>query len=439
MGNEFYVGLDVGTTRVKAVAVDQSLKLCGEYAIKTPWHHAANLAEIDLQELADAAIGAATGAVNAAGGTARAIGVTGLSETGALLDGLGRPTTPGLAWHDPRGNLSPILTELGDETFRKTAGRPVTEVSTLAKILWLNEAYPQSKKARHFVSAPEWIVRSLGGDLVNELSLISRTGLFDVPGKRPWSQSLELIGAPSDFLGEIVGAGTPVGRVQGGVPSVLQNALLTVAGHDHQTASYYLGAAVDGALFDSMGTAEAMLRTFSGMISPGKVAGLAQINVGTGWAVVPDHLTLLGGLPTGITLERIAKMVGAISFEERTALGERALLIDRSLTMAHITADYHGVTLHELDDQVTPEVLWRIAVEDLLALGSQMIGKISGEIGPHTEVAIAGGWIHNPLVYELKRQLFGTFRIANVAEPGAMGAAEFAAVAIGDIAPRWVN
>jgi sugar (pentulose or hexulose) kinase len=439
MSKEFFVGLDVGTTRVKAVAVDQSLKLCGEFAVKTPWRHEGNRAEIDLQALADAAIAAAAGALNAAGGTARAIGVTGLSETGALLDADGHPMTPGLAWHDPRGNLAPILAELGDETFRKTAGRPVTEVSTLAKILWLHEAYPESTKARHFLSAPEWVVRSLGGDLVNELSLVCRTGLFDMPKKQPWSQALDLIGAPNDFLGRIVGAGTPVGRVHGAAPAVLQGALLTVAGHDHQTASFYLGAAVDGALFDSMGTAEAMLRTIQGTLSPDKVARLAQINVGTGWAVVPDHLTLLGGLPTGITLERIARAVGANTLEERTALGQRALLSDRSQTKAYITADYHGVTLHELDDEISPEVLWRVAVEDLMALGREMLETIEEEVGPHTDVSIGGGWIHNPFVYAAKRQLFGDFRLADVGEPGAMGAAEFAAVAIGDIAPRWFN
>jgi sugar (pentulose or hexulose) kinase len=214
---------------------------------------------------------------------------------------------------------------------------------------------------------------------------------------------------------------------------------LAVAGHDHQTASYYLGAAVDGALFDSMGTAEAMLRTLHGTISPATVARLAHINVGTGWAVIPDHLTLLGGLPTGITLERIARTVGAITPEERTALGQRALLVDRSQTKAHITSDYHGVTLRELDDEVTPEVLWRVAVEDLIALGREMLETIESEVGPHIEVSIGGGWIHNPMVYAAKRELFGDFRLGDAVEPGAMGAAEFAAVAIGDIAPRWLN
>jgi sugar (pentulose or hexulose) kinase len=439
MSKEFFVGLDIGTTRVKAVAVDEVLNLRGEFAVKTPWQHEANLAEIDLEALVTVALTAAVGAVSAAGGRARAIGITGLSETGALLDGTGRPMTPGLAWHDPRGKLDSIVNELGDETFRQTAGRPVTSVSSLAKILWLHEAYPKSKKARHFVSAPEWIIKALGGNLVNELSLVSRTGLFDVPKKQPWKQALDLIGAPVDFLGEIVGAGTSVGQVNGNVPSVLNGARLTVAGHDHQTASYFLGAAIDGALFDSMGTAEAMLRTLKGPIEPNAVARLASINVGTGWAVVPDHLTLLGGLPTGITLERIGKMVGALTPEARTDLGQRALVVDRTKTKAHITADYHGVTVHDLDDEVTPEVLWRIAVEDLIAFGKAMLATIETEVGPQSEVSIGGGWIHNPLIYEAKREQFGQFRLADVPEPGAMGAAELAAVCTGDVAPRWIN
>jgi len=437
ISKEFLVGLDVGTTRVKAVALDENLKLRGEDAVKTPWGHDSNLAEIDMQDLAETAMQAAIGAVRAAGGRARAIGITGLSETGALVDGAGRPMTPGLAWHDPRGNLEQIRQSLGDEKYRRTAGRPVTAVSSLAKILWLQEAYPESRRARHFLSAPEWIVAALGGNRVNELSLVSRTGLFDVPGKRPWDEALELIGAPPDFLGEIVGAGMPVGRVKKDAPDELANALLTVAGHDHQTASYFLGAAIDGALFDSMGTAEALLRTLRDAITPESVARLALINVGTGWAVIPEHLTLLGGLPTGITLERIGSMVGAKTPASRMALGELALSVDRSKTKAHITADYHGATIHDLDDDVTPEVLWRIAVEDLMRLGSSMLDVISGEVGSQSEVVIGGGWIHNPLIKAAKREQFGEFRITDVAEPGAMGAAEFAGVAIGDIKPRW--
>ena len=44
--------------------------------------------------------------------------------------------------------------------------------------------------------------------------------------------------------------------------------MLTVAGHDHQTAAFALGAAVDGALFDSLGTAEALLRTVRAPLVP---------------------------------------------------------------------------------------------------------------------------------------------------------------------------
>jgi hypothetical protein len=68
----------------------------------------------------------------------------------------------------------------------------------------------------------------------NELSLVSRTGLLNTNNKVPWLEGIELINGGFDFLGRIV------------------------------QAAYYCGAIKKGALFDSMGTAEAILRTHVG-------------------------------------------------------------------------------------------------------------------------------------------------------------------------------
>src|SRR5262249_61123498 len=87
-------------------------------------------------------------------------------------------------------------------------------------------------------------------------SLPSRTGLFDLVAAGPWEAALDLLGRPG-LLPEPVVAGTSAGLANGpDVPAVLRGAVLTVAGHDHQVAAYATGAAVDGALLDSLGTAD---------------------------------------------------------------------------------------------------------------------------------------------------------------------------------------
>jgi len=437
---EVLVGVDVGTTRVKAVAVDLDHRVLGEHAVVTPWRRRGARAEVDPVALAEATAQAAAGAARAAGaagGRVLAIGVTGMSETGVLLDRHGTPLAPALAWHDPRGDCDTVRDALGEDTYRRTAGRPVDAVSSLPKLLWLRRHEEAARSAVRFLSAPEWTVHALGGDQVNELSLVSRTGLFDVPGKRPWAEALALLDAGPSFLGEIVVAGQPVGRVHDAAPSELRGAILTVAGHDHQTAAYALGAAVEGVLLDSVGTAEALLRTVRAPLPGAAVERLASANITTGWGVVPDHLCLLAGLSTGISLERIGGMLGAPTSEQRTELGRLALASDRSASAMHVTATYSGLTLHDVDDEADPALVWRVAVEDITAAADRLLATMAEEVGAHRESVVAGGWLHNPMVCAVKQRQYAGFVTRDMSEPGALGAAELAGVAAGLLAPRW--
>ena len=431
------VGIDVGTTRVKAVATGTDLRLLGHHEVPTPWRHKGATAEVDPTALADATVEAAAGAVRDAGSTALAVGVTGMAETGVLLGGEGRPLAPALAWYDPRADCEDVRRQLGDDAYRRCTGRENTTVPSLPKLLWLRRHVDEARQAVRFLSVPEWAVHALGGDQVNELSLVSRTGLFDVPGKRPWADALAMLDAGAELLGEIVAAGQPVGRVSDAAPEELRGAVLTVAGHDHQTAAYALGAAVDGVVLDSLGTAEALLRTVPAPLGPAAIDAMALETVTTGWGVVPGHLCLLAGLPTGISLERVGQLVGAATPAERIELGRQGLTLDRSRTAMRLAATYHGVTLHDIDDEAAPALVWRVAVEDLIATAEHILGVMAAQVGPHRDVVVTGGWLHNPLVKALKEAQYGGFAPGLLDEPGAMGAAELAGVAAGLVPPRW--
>jgi len=431
------VGVDVGTTRVKAVATGTDLRVLGHHEVPTPWQHKGATAEMDPTALASAATAAAAGAAREAGGTALAVGVTGMAETGVLLGGDGSPLAPALAWYDPRADCEEVRRQLGDETYRRVTGRDNDTVPSLPKLLWLRRHLDPARAAVRYLSVPEWAVHALGGDQVNELSLVSRTGLFDVPGKVPWVDALAMLDAGPDLLGEVVAAGQPVGRVWDDAPAELRGAVLTVAGHDHQTAAYALGAAVDGVVLDSLGTAEALLRTVRAPLAADAIDTMAREGVTTGWGVVPGHLCLLAGLPTGISLERVGQLVGAATPAERIELGRQGLALDRAVTAMRLAATYHGVTLHDVDDEAAPALVWRVAVEDLIATAQHILGVMAGQVGPHGDVVVTGGWLHNPLVASLKDAQYGGFVPGRLDEPGAMGAAELAGVAAGLVAPRW--
>jgi len=428
---EILIGVDIGTSRLKAVATDLNLQVLAEYAEPTPWKHIKNFSEIDMVLLAQTVIAVASKAAEIAGGRVIAIGFTGFSETGVLMDSAGRPLTPGLAWHDPRGITEPILKELGDFEFRARAGAQLNEIVTISKALWFNENYPESKKAKHFLSAPEWVAYCLGAELVNELSLVSRTGFFDVEARKPWDEAIALVGGGKDFLARLVVAGEAIGVVNDEAPENLRGAIITIAGHDHFTAAYYCGAINEGSLFDSMGTAEALLRTFKSPLKREAIAELAAANVGLSCSVIADHYTLLGALPTGLTLERACALVGMTSRDQKIALGNAALEIDPTASAMRVVNNYHGLSVTNLDDAVSPAALFRATVEHLVDDSAEMIALIEKFTGRADNVVIAGGWIKNPVIAFAKERQFGSYRVSDAQEAGATGAAEFAGIAAG--------
>jgi hypothetical protein len=101
-----------------------------------------------------------------------------------------------------------------------------------------------------------------------------------------------------------------------------------------------------------------------------------------------------------------------------------------------LAATYHGVTLHDVDDEAAPALVWRVAVEDLIATAQHILGVMADQVGAHRDVVVTGGWLHNPLVAALKEAQYGGFAPGRLDEPGAMGAAELAGVAAGLVAPR---
>jgi sugar (pentulose or hexulose) kinase len=428
---EVVVGVDMGTSRVKALAVDLTGAVRGEAERRTPWRHDGARAEVDpvaLSALGQTVAGEAASTVEA---TVLGIGVTGMAETGVLVDAQDRPLAPAIAWHDPRGDLETIARQIGTDAFQAATGLPLSPLPSLGKLLWLRRHVADTKSAARFYSVGEWVVRRLGGAAVAELSLASRTGLLELAAARPWDAAFGVLGCPP-LLGEPVVAGTPVGTAHGpDVPATLQGAVLTVAGHDHQTAAYGVGAATDGALFDSLGTAEGLVRTVRAPLPVDRVGQLAAQGMAVGWGVVADHLCILAGLPTGLTLDRVASMVGATTAAQRRGLGEQALDVPDPAAVSLVDVRYEKFGIAGITDGITPAALWRSVVDDLARRSARTVAQMDAVAGEHHRVVVGGGWLYNPAGLAAKRRQYPAMRVTDVAEPGAYGAALMAAGAAG--------
>lgn len=444
---ELLVGIDVGTTRVKALAVSLDGRVRGESEAPTPWHHEGACADIDSDDLARLAMTVADRCLDdariPASSAVRGIGVTGMAEAGALLDAQGRPCAPTLAWHDPRGLAEPIRDQVSDEEFWRACGIRLNSKPSLAKVLYLYDAYPGSReRAVRHLGVGDWVIHAMGGEQVAERSILSRSGLYDVLADEPWQPATDLVG---DLTARrIIWAGEPAGTVGQQAPERLRGAVLTAAGLDHESAAFAMGAMRVGVLTDSLGTAEALLRLFA-PVDRDTVARLVARDVGIGWGVVPGYLCTVAGLLTGLSLERMAALLGITDRDRRRAVSLEALHVDRGTVPFRIAdVSHEGLSLAGVTEGLSPALAWRAAVEDLTALSTDLIDFIESVIGPRTEAMVTGGWSHDPTVEQAKRRQLGDYSTSSVAEAAAMGAAFFAGIAAGllerpgpDERPSW--
>jgi sugar (pentulose or hexulose) kinase len=434
-GDELLVGIDVGTAVCKAAVVragDGTEVAHG--AAPTPWTVVPTGAELAPAALLDAAVAAASAALeHAPVGAVVGAGVTSMAETGVLLDRNGRPVAPAIAWHDARGEAESarLAADLGAERFSARTGLPVRPLLSIAKYAWLRANHPEVADAVRWLGVAEWVVHGLGGEQVAELSLASRTGLLDMERRAWWEEACTWADAPPGLLADLVQAGSPAGRARGGRLGRLAGATLTVAGHDHLSASVGAGATRPGDLFDSCGTAEALIRAVRPSVAPEDVSRLVAAHVTVGWHVLPDRQALLGSSRAGLALRRFLDLLG-VDDQGRPELDRAAAAVppgSGGLTVGDVfgeRAELRGIGMN-----AGPGLVWRAALEAVAERAAELRGHIESVAGPSRRLVLAGGWAHNPAVRSVKRAVLGPFDWPQVTQAGARGAALLAGIAVG--------
>src|SRR4051794_8764139 len=274
------VGVDLGTTVTKAVALDGARRVGARASLPTPWERPrAEWCERDPADAVATVDRLLADLVRVAGDVQlRSIGFCSIAETGALVDAGGTPVSRLLAWHDPRGGqqaacVDPALAAV----LPSRTGLAVSAVATLFKLLWWRHEAGLDLVGLQWLGLPELVCHGLGAARFAERSMLGRTALWDIHDEALFEPALEALGAAPDLVPPRVAAGAALGRVRADHPVVqARGAVLTVAGHDHLVAAAALGAGAVGSLCDSMGTAEALVAAVGAPPPPRVVAGLVS-------------------------------------------------------------------------------------------------------------------------------------------------------------------
>ena len=266
-----FLGVDVGTSAVKAVVVDGDGRLLGEasaqqvvdsprpaWAEQHPdtWWHSSQIAISSAMESARL------------GGTAlelRGVGLSGQMHSAVFLDSDGRVIRPAPLWSDARTapQCREITDRLGLDGLRSTVGNLALEGFTAPKVLWLRQNEPANyARLKHLMLAKDYVRFRLTGDMATDPSDAAGTLLYDVRRRR-WSRGvIDALEISRDILPEVVGSTDVSGFVDSGQAEALSVPAGTpVVGGGADNAAGAVGSGVVGVgrVLSSIGTSGTLL------------------------------------------------------------------------------------------------------------------------------------------------------------------------------------
>ena len=450
MTEPLFLGLDVGTSGVKAILVaasgDVVASATSPLTMQTPhpgW------AEQDPEAWWQATL-ASIQAVRAKRSDARiaAIGISGQMHSSVFLDRSGAVIRPALLWCDGRttAECAEITTRVGgEERLRDLASNPALEGFTLPKVLWLRKHEPDAFARLATVLLPKDYIRyRLTGELATEPSDASATLMYDTAHLR-WSEEImRAVDLPMSLLPNVGPSAGVLGRVTAEVAArtgIDAGVPVVGGGADNACGAAGVGVIAPGEVVTSWGTSGTVLApTARPLVDP-------RLRAHTFCHVLPDVWYLMGVVLTA---------GGAFSWYQEQLARELAGVSDAAARLdaeaASVPRGAEGVTfLPYLQGERTPHRdaaargailglslahtrahLTRAVLEGITFALRDSVTILQGLGLAPSHLLLTGGGAKSKLLRRLQGEIFGLpVTTVNREEGPAYGAALLAAVGAG--------
>jgi xylulokinase len=263
MMDELLLGIDVGTTNVKAALVTPDGQVVAQAQASYPTARPRpGWAEQSPEDWWDGVVTATRAALGQAepGAHVAAIGVSGQGCAVTLVDSAGTVIRPALIWMDSRSE--PQCEELRQrcaEPIMRLNGKQPAPYNAEPKLLWLKRHEPEAlAAAHHSLTTTGYITLRLTGRAVMNVSDASLLFAFDLAAGG-WSDTLiESFGLPRGLYPplaacrEVVGGLTPEAAAALGLPA---GTPVVAGGEDTSSAGLAIGVVRPGQALLSLGTA----------------------------------------------------------------------------------------------------------------------------------------------------------------------------------------
>jgi xylulokinase len=460
-----YLGIDVGTSAVKAMVVGIDGRILGEASVQqvvdSPRPAWTEQHPDTWWRSSQAAISTAMESARRGGAAVelRGVGLSGQMHSAVFLDSENQVIRPAPLWSDARTapQCREITDRLGMDGLRDTVGNLALEGFTAPKVVWLRQNEPENyARLRHLMLAKDYVRYRLTGEMATDPSDAAGTLLFDIR-QRQWSREvIDALEISGDTLPELVGSADVSGVVGSGPAEALDVPAGTpVVGGGADNAAGAVGSGVVGVgrVLSSIGTSGTLLAP----IDRAQVDGRMRLH--TFCHCVPDMWYLMGVmLSAGNSLRWLRDILlpsggddayDTLAHEASTVQpGAEGLLFLPYLTGERTPHNdpaargaFSGLHLGHTRADLVRAVMEGVcfAMRDSL----ELVRTIHGEV---SEVTATGGGSGSDLWLQLQADIYGVPVVKTGPGSGAAyGAAALAAVgagafgSIGEATHAWLH
>ena len=427
-----FLGIDIGTTSLKAAVFDESGKRLGfrvvDYTLSTD--PKTGYIEFDAESYITFCKQVIK-ELTAECGKIDAISVDTQGETMILTDENGKPLYPAVVWLDNRAveEAEEIKQKFGNKLVYEVTGQPEISAGWPAcKLLWFQKNRPEvwEKTAKIFL-LEDWVLYRLSGNFVTEPTIQSSTIYYDIRNRLWWREMLDFVGIKETQLPALKPSMTPVGDYEG-IP-VVTGALDQIAGT--------IGCGVtDASVISEMTGTIMAICAMTDKIPPYDPESIIPCHM---HALDGKYCLILWTSTAGIALKWFKNTFSEnFSFRELDELAKEIAPGCDGLTMLpyftgstmpkynpDATATFSGITLAHTRGHFARAIMESVAYllrEDLEYIGADGV----------KEIRVTGGGASSPLWVQMKADVTGkTLRTVSESETACLGTAILAAVGIG--------
>ncbi|MEP0960942.1 MAG: xylulokinase [Roseobacter sp.] len=253
-----FIGLDLGTSSLKAILIDETQTILAEHSVPLSVERRHDgWSEQDPQSWCDAAVKAIrvlTTKTDCSG--LKGIGLSGHMHGATLIGADDTPLRPCMLWNDTRSHVEAGAMD-ADPVFRDLTGNIVFPGFTAPKVDWVRKNEPDIfAKTRKILLPKDYLRLFLTGEYVSEMSDAAGTAWLDT-GQRDWSdQLLSKCHLSRSHMPRLVEGSDNSGSLRKSLATELGLPVCSVAGGAGDNAAAAIGAGVvkDGTAFLSLGT-----------------------------------------------------------------------------------------------------------------------------------------------------------------------------------------